>query len=1573
MSRTYSPSNVSFISRGSKTSKHVIKSIDEDNSRVVKLEGDKKRLKEKIKELEKNLSQINEKDETENAEITELRNSLKMTNKKLAEAKQALADSHVKLQVFDTKMAEFQTKETQFLNTITEFQTKETQFLNKISQMEQTSEKLKNNINLLMEQKKTVELDTERLLTAVRRDKDKEKQHVIDYYERAKENNEKVRLTLESTIEKMRQDFEDKKTEFSELYSRALNDSSESMEKLKIDWEKRERKLQDSLENEKKSRETMLEAVNKENSEKMGMLQNNINFISEENSKLKLHIKGITEALVLEQEKTKELERTSNRLVAFMKQDQIKQRGVIENLELELKNFQNSQKHIQISADEMVKNMQTRLNYAEKEVEGLRLKTGICDKTIEDLQKTLQEKETEIFNMRSQFSFKMSEMSVKLSEKEKLLEMEKQTINQLNETNKSNTVKLSKIQEYNRQLVSESFDTKNMIEKMRTRMSEVEKILAVKERELSEVNISLSDFQQVISENTCLKSEIQEMTECVEKLVATKHALENQIHSGKMTIQDSQGIINGLLSEKTKQTFEMDGYKRELNSKHSLIEKQLKNIQAFESELKASTQQISILTETINNLRSELSQKDSLLKEKTETLFLESEQKRTLENYRVVLSNKVLTLESEKTVLQNNIRELTEKANGISDELSKNSVLNKKLSLEKEFLANNINTLTDEKNNFTAERGKLLQKLEDIENKSKNFERKNFEMETSRANLLNNIEDLNKNISRITNDKNNILEKMTDMEKRLNTSKKRVSELEGQRSALENDIQKLQETLLNFQKDFSSLQEKNSMLEKSVEADREKQRQLESENKSLMQRIENLDSNNNQILKERNSSFFRNSKLEKENGNLTKKIIELETEKNILQDNISKLEQELENISVAKNIYINKNSNLENDQKQTETRMADLASEITYLKGLLTKNSELFQAAVCEKENLVKKEKEYIRELDGFRTSISGVNEKNSTLLRNEQDLRNNLSILKQEMEKMQVKNCDIQQQLDIKNAEVRNLYSRIEFLTSNDKSSETEINNRHKEIETLKKVITEKETEKMHVQNKLDNLRNDYMTFTAEKVQAAIEEVSRLKDLEINTIKQSVDGRLQKEAEKLYNENETKMEQQLEKIRKDLYRQLESLNETVAKKTTELENKNSVIQNLNQNIYDLTDRDNQKTIEIESMRKTLIDLTEIRNNLSTKLHDIESAASTVKSNMENEMMNLQKQIQVLTEREEMYIATIESTKITIRNLTNEKNAWSGKVNDIQKEMALNRSFFENEIERLRHVEKDLIEKNKYSVHLIDKTNTALTNIKTEKKSWGSKFDSVFAELENTRHQLEVAKDEFKRREVDFLVRERQYTELLKTSSTNITEITSEKNMWSCKVHELQSELDNIRVTMEKLTNQNLRYEESERKYTQLLENARISIVEMTFEKNLWSTKVNDMQNQINLFKSMVDTEKAAFARREKQYTEFESEQTEKVSSIQKVLDHTTSERNALNSQVLQLQNEINDMKTAYLIEKDILDRREQSITERERKYHEFLPKELSSLKDLGYIKSLETERDKLAKELTEIKLAIGL
>lgn len=617
------------------------------------------------------------------------------------------------------------------------------------------------------------------------------------------------------------------------------------------------------------------------------------------------------------------------------------------NTKLETANTANIElKERLATATEKITGLENKIKDLENKVEELNNK-------VTELNKTIEAKDAEIKTLNETITT-LKENIVKL-EAEKTKDKEaydKEKANLEKQVQEAKDALATKEKEIGN-VKTELEQVKNDLSTEKAKTAGLEEQVKAKDEMITKLNKDIEELKAQLAKakdgNTTIIKEketiIKEKETLIEKLTSEKAELEKQLVAEKAKNENLEKQITDLNvkvdkanKDLNKANTDISNLEKELAAEKAKNAEIMKQLEKLGKDLETKINEVNTLTNKVNELENQITKQ----KTKSEADAKEIERlTKELEDLKAQLANKdsevknlngeistlketVKTLEGEKTELTNNVTKLETEVKELKDKLETTN--NKVIELEKENAA------------LKAENKNLTDKVADLTEKVKKAEDENVTLKTK-------IDELNAQIAKLS-------KSQCDPEE-FNRLKQEKAALETKLEGKDELIQELRNQIAELKK---SLTDKDTEYKEKIKELEEKSNTLTNENAGLKEQFANA----NERIKNLEALLETEKEKNKENADKIKELEEakksLEEEKTTLEGKVTKLEEDIKAI--------------ETEKEKLAKNKADLEAEIERLRAELeakdkdeTDKAKL-QEKIAELEALIKKQKQDIEEKD---------------------------------------------------------------------------------------------------------------------------------------------------------------------------------------------------------------------------------------------------------------------------------------------------------------------------------------------------------------------------------------------------------------------------------------------------------------------------------------------------------------------------------------------------------------------------------------------------------------------------------
>ncbi|WP_349402083.1 AAA family ATPase [Candidatus Phytoplasma solani] len=733
----------------------------------------------------------------------------------------------------------------------------------------------------------------------------------------------------------------------------------------------------------------------------------------------------------------------------------------------------------------------------------------------------------------------------------------------------------------------------------------------------------------------------------------------------------------------------------------------------------------------------------------------------------------------------------------------------------------------------------------------------------------------------------------------------------------------IQETQINLQtiKIQKQLQT-NTFLEEQIKVKQkeilENKNLTEQQKKELNNKIDNL---KKQFEKQELEISNLNIDIESFKTELNNKEVELKkitnislSEKNELQNQIQLQKTLISNNQTSFNDlqskYTNIQTELKNKDNQLQEQRIKLQEQETQINFQTTKIQKQLQTNTFLEEQIKEKQKEIL--------------ENKNLTEQQKKELNNKIDNLKKQFEKQELEISNLNIDIESFKTKLNNKEAELKKITNISLSEKNELQN---QIQLQKTLISNNQTSFNDLQSKYTNIQTELKNKDNQLQEQRIKLQEQETQINFQTTK--IQKQLQtnifleeqiKEKQKEILENKNLTEQQ----KKELNNEIDNLKKQFEKQELE-------ISNLNIDIESFKTKLNNKEAELKKITNiSLSEKNELQNqiqlqktlisNNQTFFNDLQSKYTNIQTELKNKDNQLQEQRIKLQEQETQI--NFQTTKIQKQLQTN--TFLEEQIKEKQKEILENKNLTEqqkkelnNEIDNLKkQFEKQELEISNLNIDIesfktklnnkeaelkkitnislseknelqnqIQLQKTLISNNQTSFNDLQSKYTNIQTELKNKDNQLQEQRIKLQEQETQINF---QTTKIQKQLQTNTfleeqikekqKEILENKNLTEQQKKELNNEIDNLKKQFEKqeleISNLNIDIESFKTK----LNNKEAELKKIT---NISLSEKNELQNQIQLQKTLISNNQTSFNDLQSKYTNIQTELKNKDNQLQ--------------------------------------------------------------------------------------------
>ena len=970
---------------------------------------------------------------------------------------------------------------------------------------------------------------------------------------------------------------------------------------------------------------------------------------------------------VLKENSTKEnsVEISENLKAQIMKLGTISTENIVMRNQLEAKNYliiqhQNDAKEEKDKVDglkrelekinDLLKNKEHEIEAQDDKTRNFENQLKICEAKVIALENLLDSKIQYIADLKNQHEIQLNSMNTNIN-KFTTIEVAKE-LREIQTTAEGP----NENDEFANELI------KNL-EELKTRLTEKEKQL-----QNAQLTLETSCNQNANKESIieALKTKLGQNNSGIENLEDTNESLKNANRHLKNELQMKQHQLNTYhkLLEELKTLRVVENQKL---SKISINSNQIRNVTLQNDVLKnekltnfvSENDQLLNENEQLNEQIIQLNRKIKKLNEhKENSITTNNELNTTISELVSKLKEseqKHLTLEANLFEIHRNFTNLTAEHKFLNEENQTNIKKN-------QMLMENTSQYSSKKNEFITENDRLSLKIKELnleihklknemkekdnlynskmdEWKKINEDLKNIELENAQLlldnkNLKNEIKEKNKQNNDLINQINDEIDAKNQLEKQHNE----LNNLANEKTDL---LQKLSEDLK---------QSKNETKEKETSLN-----QAKVENKKLKEKLKELEKSQNELLlkfeiknEEINDLIAKNTKLETEAKELTIEVKNIKTnysseisQKSTFSNEIEKLKRDKKNLRNEideKNNSIfeleNEKDKLGKDLYKSQKSKSDLQDDFEKLKD---ENQRILNKQNSQKNQLEKDLNEKIETLKAkLNQTQSEMKEKDSRIL----ILNNNTSSFSE-------KDTFLNKKISQLNQEIIDLKSQLEILEN---SLEKQNNENLRELKN-------KENENEQINNEYNVLKLKFEDFEA-KNQIDREKIMKLeKQLVLANVQKSKHENLEE------SENQKMTIDALKKEIKDYKNQVRKLNEQIDELSGLLKSKNNENELINLKLNKEINATKIKNEEIENLEQKL-------RNYEIELKDKTTTLTSFQLSEKNEKDKKTNENNELIRKLEKLESNLSSEKLQNKDLQNQILSNEAKIKELKSQVA---------------------------------------------------------------------------------------------------------------------------------------------------------------------------------------------------------------------------------------------------------------------------------------------------------------
>ncbi|KAI5641951.1 hypothetical protein NE865_05950 [Phthorimaea operculella] len=590
----------------------------------------------------------------------------------------------------------------------------------------------------------------------------------------------------------------------------------------------------------------------------------------------------------------------------------------------------------------------------------------------------------------------------------------------------------------------ESSSTKIMTVEMNKILEMPSKLVSTCELTLQKRMDIIEWFQTLKTEEKCIS--INKLTKKINEFIAENEMLAASLNQCKAEFMNELKIVveslrngrneNALLQERTeklndevskliaqntdlrKEVLTFEAMKFSPNTKHRIeeLEKELKEEKCKKTVIKDRLTRAEHQVKTLNQRTSQMEA----------ALDLARSQNWTLERTVQQLNDQNQKLQSD---FDKELVKLTDSIKDNTVHLQEIAEARETLQTEKETLENRLQELSDSYNEslnkLIEELGANVKKLQDTEQK--------FEEETNeRINLQSKLESLCSQLFEAEIRYKDVLKQMQVKDEELSNLNNVKCELEATSKSLESTKTELEDCKCRLLQQTQIIQEIENQLQEAIKS--EKSLQIELKNKENY--IAELETKSQEIENKLYETMDFDKSIQIELRNKEKYIAELEQKKSLLEDQLREREQKMET-------YEKQLETLKIEIAQVNVEFGDF-DNMSQLRAMVNEQREKLQETTQQNDELTKALQQKELEMQNYREQLAErqklLEQKDGVIKmisQKEQEQANITKLLRNNLELRAKADCELNQQISEKNAEIKSLESNLE--TRNEQISELE------------------------------------------------------------------------------------------------------------------------------------------------------------------------------------------------------------------------------------------------------------------------------------------------------------------------------------------------------------------------------------------------------------------------------------------------------------------------------------------------------------------------------------------------------
>ncbi|XP_060924441.1 golgin subfamily B member 1-like [Limanda limanda] len=1060
----------------------------------------------------------------------------------------------------------------------------------------------------------------------------------------------------------------------------------------------------------------------------------------------------------------------------------------------------------------------------------------------------LQEEITAQKDMVSKLQEEHSQLRLQVQTRDEMLDNTKQQcenhkdkLNSMNETVKSQSDRISVMEENARKLQNEAELKQTELSRLDELMQALteenhqlgaaaesrEKKLALQTSELDsqlhttlEHNSSLSmKISKLTEDNQRLQDELDQNSRSVSELTTEMSLLREKNAGLEIHISDDKKRVGSLLKEKKKLSAAVDELRKilkesELSNSAALLEK-TSECAHLSKTLREREEQLQSLQEEVDSLKMQESQLNMSLSEKDQTLSERRIQSEAHRDQLLQLHDTVSALQEQASVLKSG---LMEKDASIQQKAEECSVYQKEVELQKDLVSKlqvevestkrtmeqKEQTLSKVSTEFQNHKDELNKRNESVTSLSGQLGAMNesaAEMEAEINNLKAAVQKLRAENSHLTQEDGRSKAEMIDFKDSFQALNEQNTRLKSELLNTETVLSKAQEEVANLKTSVNAMEKElktafseQETLHLSVKGKDDRLKQEESLIQQLNGRIAEQEQRLKQNAEDKVSLCAKVSELEDSASKLRGHVNHLTAESSILKNTLDKKEQSsLEYQSHSSAAVENLNSILQAREAEGER----LKEQTSHLEESVSKLSSSLQAQLAESENLKK-----------------ALVEREAALLNQSQSLQDvqrqadeSLLFKTQFMESTELVS-QLQSQIQLLSTEYENLRTPAEETQSAFKNLQEKYAANLEELQEVRQQLSSRADEVSNLQKLLDDSNNGHQAAKM-SIETLRHEFSDLQQRLKKT--KDLNSSLSKEKEEAFSSHQASVSlltveiERLKSQHLQVAAQMNALTENLEQRELALHAINSQytaqakhasqlvseIQKLEEQNKRLSEEMSLSTAERQKHLDTVCNESsrlqeEVRKLLAVK-EELETSQHQIRTSHEELQLHMQQQASSMKENMEQMVSEREILQAKVSAKDEELSQLTENIQKIEQILQ------DSEKEWLLVLDKEKQDRNRLAEQL--------KSVENEKKSKDVKVNALKRDLDSLQEKLAEASS---------AVRQGSDQLSAKESEASASRIQLEKLLASFQEkdkenHDLQQNLNTVECELEKLLPRKLR------------------------------------------------------------------------------------------------------------------------------------------------------------------------